>query len=91
MEIIRAPGTNHDFGAPADMQDGSCDALPVVIHKNEHGTWAQSIWQPSLEERAALAEGHPLVLNIRISGEPGVPPGHPVVALGVMANLSELV
>lgn len=91
MEIIRAPGTNHDFGAPADMQDGSCESLPVVLHSNEHGTWAQSIWQPSEGERAALAAGAPLALNIRVSGEPGLPPGHPVVALGVMKNPSELV
>lgn len=92
MEIIRAPGTNHDFGAPADMQDGSCDSLPVVLFTNNHGTWAQSTWKPSDEERAYLAAGHPLVLHVRIGGGPaGEPIGHPVVALGVVKNASELV
>lgn len=80
MEIIRHPATNHVFGAPSDMQDGSCEALPVVLVGDEHGTWALSYWKLGTEQVAALAAGSAIQLGVRLGGDGG---SHPVVSMGV--------
>lgn len=80
MEIVRHPQTNHSFGAPADMQDGSCAALPVVIASDGYGTWAYSFWKPDAEELAALQAGGAIQLGVRLGGDGG---SHPVVSMCV--------
>jgi hypothetical protein len=80
MDIVRHPNTNHDFGAPPDMQDGSCENLPVVLVRNEHGTWACSYWKPSGQELEALAAGGAIQLGVRLGGDDG---SHPVVLMAV--------
>lgn len=90
MEIRKHPRTNHNFGAPADMQDGSCATLPVILHTDEHGTWAQSFFRLTAQELELINAGHSVVLEIRVGGgAPGEPVGHPVVALGVTAETTE--
>lgn len=89
MEIRKHPNCNFDFGAPADMQDGSCATLPVILYTDAAGTWAQSFFQPNAEQLAALNAGGALTLFVRTSGEPGLPPGHPVVGLGVTSDATE--
>jgi hypothetical protein len=78
MDIVRHPKTNHSFGAPADMQDGSCESLPVVIAKDEYGTWACSYWKPSGQELEALNAGGAIQLGVRLADH-----SHPVVSMGV--------
>lgn len=76
MHIRKHPSNNGNFGAPNDMQDGSCAGLPVTTTRDEYGIWHNSFWKPTAAELAALNAGGSLVLQIR-------GPGHPVVALGV--------
>lgn len=78
MEIQRHPSCTLDIGAPSDMQDGSCSALPVAVHTDEYGTWGTSFWKPCQEELDALNNGGAVFLQVRASGRQ-----HPVVALGV--------
>jgi hypothetical protein len=80
MDIVRHPQTNHDFGAPPDMQDGSCATLPVVLLKDEYGIWACSYWKPDAAELAALQAGSSVQLGVRLGGDDG---SHPVVSMGV--------
>lgn len=74
MEIYHHPACTHTLGAPADMQDGSCDALPVAYQDTEHGRFAVSFWLPSAEELAELNAGQPVALGVRAVGRQ-----HPVV------------
>jgi hypothetical protein len=80
MDIVRHPQTNHDFGAPPDMQDGSCASLPVVLYQDQYGLWALSFWKPSAEEIATLAAGGAIQLGVRLGGDGG---SHPVVSMGI--------
>lgn len=84
MEIIKHSATNHTFGAPADMQDGSCSALPVILTENREGVWAYSFWKPDQEELAQLALGAVIQLGVRIGGD-GL--SHPVVSLAVNGGM----
>lgn len=80
MEIVKHPQTNHAFGAPGDMQDGSCETLPVILTQNEYGLWACSYWKPSPVEIAALQGGCAIQLGVRLGGDGG---SHPVVSMCV--------
>jgi hypothetical protein len=80
MEIFNHPACTHTIGAPSDMQDGSCDALPVLYHENEHGVFAWSFWKPSVEELSALNAGGTVALGVRAVGRQ-----HPVVSMAVGA------
>jgi hypothetical protein len=76
MEIINHPACTHSLGAPADMQDGSCEALPVAYQETDHGVFALSFWKPTPEELADLNSGRAIVLGVRAVGRQ-----HPVVFL----------
>lgn len=77
MKIINHPDCTHPLGAPSDMQDGSCDALPVMYQTTEHGQFAVSFWQPDPDDLAELLAGGGINLWVRAPGRQ-----HPVVALG---------
>jgi len=77
MKIINHPACTHQLGAPSDMQDGSCDALPVMYQDTEHGQFAVSFWQPEPDDLAELLAGGGINLRVRAPGRQ-----HPVVALG---------
>lgn len=77
MKILNHPACTHQLGAPSDMQDGSCDALPVMYQTTEHGTFAVSFWQPDADDLAELLAGGGINLWVRAPGRQ-----HPVVALG---------
>jgi len=89
MDIHKHPRCNHSFGAPPDMLSEQCAALPVILFEDVDGRWAQSFFKPTEEELAALNQGAAISLFVRVSGEPGLPPGHPVVALAVCPELTE--
>lgn len=78
MEIIRHPACTHSLGAPADMQDGSCESLPVFQHDSGHGIFTYSFWRPSAGELEVLKAGGMLMLGVRTLRE-----AHPVVSLSV--------
>lgn len=78
MEIIRHPKTTRDIGAPSDMQDGSCESLPVIDVQTEHGIFVCSYWLPNAEELAALNAGGAVQLGVRAAGRQ-----HPVVSMMV--------
>jgi hypothetical protein len=77
MKIINHPLCTTTIGAPADMQDGSCDALPVLYTADTHGLWAVSFWMPDAAELAMLNAGGGINLYVRAVGRQ-----HPVVGLG---------
>lgn len=77
MKILNHPACTHQLGAPSDMQDGSCDALPVMYQTTEHGQFAVSFWQPEPDDLAELLAGGGINLWVRAPGRQ-----HPVVALG---------
>jgi hypothetical protein len=78
MEILEHPLCTLRIGAPSDMQDGSCDPLPVAMHTDQHGTWSISFWKPDAAEIAQLQAGGTIALWVRAVGRQ-----HPVVAVGV--------
>lgn len=80
MNIYQHPACTAFIGAPSDMQDGSCDALPVAIQTDEHGTWSVSFWKPEPAELARLNAGGAVSLHVRAHGRQ-----HPVVAVGAQA------
>jgi hypothetical protein len=82
MEFIKHPLCTDSIGAPSDMNDGSCAALPVAYRKDEHGTWAVSFWKPGDGDLQYLLTGGGIALHVRASGRQ-----HPVVAMGVWRDV----
>jgi hypothetical protein len=77
MEIVSNSYCTKILGAPADMPEPACQALPVMETKDEHGTWSVSFWKPSDLELAELNAGGCLTLWVRATDD-----DHPVVGLG---------
>jgi hypothetical protein len=84
MDIQRHPSCTHELGAPSDMQDGSCSALPVAYQETEYGTFALSFWKPDAAELAALNAGGAVVLGVRAIGRQ-----HPVVFMTATPEATE--
>lgn len=78
MRPIKTPLCNFTFTAPASAEPGSVGDL----HCHRGDGFTMSWWQPSNEERAALAMG--AIVQFQVMGH-----GHPVVSLGVTAPQSE--
>lgn len=65
MNPSKIQGANAALGAPEDWdadKQGECATLPVRINA-EAGT-IESAWEPSDEEKAAIAAGRPVILTI---------------------------
>lgn len=77
MKIVKHPACTEVIGAPADMQDGSCEGLPVMYQTTEHGQFAVSFWQPEPDDLAELLAGGGIALHVRAAGRQ-----HPVVMVG---------
>jgi hypothetical protein len=75
MKGIHFEGVNKLFGAPKgwdEAKDGPCLTLPTRSSILENGlVMVQSVWQPTADERKALAAGHNLVLTV-LGGQPPV-------------------
>jgi hypothetical protein len=76
MEIFHHPACTHNLVAPSDMQDGSCEALPVMYEETPHGVFAVSFWKPTADELKSLNSGSAIALGVRAVGRQ-----HPVVWL----------
>lgn len=85
MEIFNHPVCTVSIGAPSDMQDGSCNALPCLVTKDEYGMWVNSFWKPDMDELVALINGGSVRLQVRCSTK-----NHPVVAVSVAFKPEEL-
>jgi hypothetical protein len=72
MKPITFPEQTSVLGPPAGMSPEECGPLPIAWG---NGVFV-SCWQPSHEERVALAAGAPIYLRV-------VGPAHPPVALTV--------
>lgn len=81
MEIFNHPFCEQELGAPADMQDGSCDSLACTTYSDQYGDWTVSFWKPTAEELNILNEGGCVQLFVRATGDQ-----HPVVALGAFPS-----
>lgn len=77
MNIVKHPLCTHSIGAPADMPEPTCSALPVATYKDEHGHWTVSYWLPTAAELLDLNKGSCVALHVRASGRQ-----HPVVSMG---------
>lgn len=84
MIIQRHRECVESIGAPSDMQDGSCGALPVIYVRDDNGVWANSFWKPDATELAALNAGGAVVLMVRAVGRQ-----HPVVYLATTSDATE--
>jgi hypothetical protein len=63
VKPITTRRTNHNFGPPPNVTDGSIGDLPCEIVDHDDGTREiVSVWELSDEERQAIANG----LNIRL-------------------------
>lgn len=80
MQPVAHPTNNMQLGAPVDWDQskGSCEPLGVTLAEVEGLRCMASYWQPDEAERAALAQGKPVILFVYSLS-------HPVVALGVEA------
>lgn len=78
MKILTHPLCNTSIGAPTDMQDGSCETLPVHQMRDNHGQWSVSFWEPNADELAVLNAGGSIALHVRAVGRQ-----HPVVGMSV--------
>jgi hypothetical protein len=78
MEIFNHSLCTKSLGAPADMPEPDCSALPVVEQITEFGTWSVSFWKPSADEIMVLSEGGTIALWVRAQDD-----NHPVVGVGV--------
>lgn len=79
MELRNHPAFTRIFGKPQDWneaENGPCGALSVCDIVSDGKKFMESLWTPTDEERAAIANGAPVVLWV--SGT-----AHPVVALCV--------
>lgn len=77
MLPVRTANTNHSFGPPIGVTDGSIGDLPCEIRDDADGRWIRSVWQLSDEERAAIAAGATIELDVAWIG------GFPPVALNI--------
>ena len=75
MKTVDFMGANKTLGAPAGME-ADCDPLPVHCD----GVRCVSCWEPTPEERAAIAAGQPIYLYV-FSGQT-----QPPVALAVLTH-----
>lgn len=81
MDILKHPLCTSSIGAPADMPEPACSALPCTFREDEHGKWTVSFWQPSADELVQLFAGGAIALRVRASGRQ-----HPVVGMGVQPS-----
>ena len=76
MDIINHPSCTKMLGAPEDMPEPNCNALPVAEVTDKWGAWSVSFWQPTPDELTILAEGGTISLWVRAQND-----AHPVVGL----------
>ena len=77
MKPIKVASSNHNFGPPPNVADGSIGDLPCEIVGYDDGCYVYSVWQPSEAERKAIANGQNVRLGVGWIG------GFPPVSLGV--------
>jgi hypothetical protein len=80
MKPIKTALSNYNFGPPpnADELGVPIGDLPCQFPVNENGfNQVVSVWEPSAEERAAIAAGHNIRLGVGWLGQ------FPPVSLGV--------
>lgn len=77
MKPIKTEHSNHNFGPPPNVTDGSIGDLPCQIVDEDGYREIVSVWEPSKAEREAIANG----LNIRLGV--GWIGAFPPVSLGV--------
>ncbi len=78
MNRTQHPSNTNVLGAPVDWSQETlpCGALAITACKIEGASAMKSWWQPTPEERAAIANGARVVLSV-------IGTCHPPVAIGV--------
>lgn len=77
MNSVTFPQVNHTFQRPENMSDGECGSLPVHVTPMDLGagriyTSITSCWEPTPEERKAIAEGGKIWLTVLGPAQPPV-------------------
>lgn len=77
MKPIKPSNSNFTYTAPPGMDN--CEDLHVYVQHHDGCRIISSVWEPSPEERALIARGGNIQLNV--FGE-----GHPVVSLQALGE-----
>lgn len=64
MNPIQFPQANTIMRAPPSMAEGLCND----VHAHSNGEICVTLWQPTPEERAAIAAGAPIYLSVHMAG-----------------------
>lgn len=76
MNPITTAETNHTFGPPPGQED-RIGSLPVCREVTELGLFHYAVYEPTPQERRAIAEGQNIQLGVGWIG------GFPPVSLGI--------
>lgn len=77
MRVIQTAETNHNFGPPRG-KEGEIGNLPCAFPvETEHGIFTYAVYEPTADERRAIAEGSNIRLGVGWIG------GFPPVSLGI--------
>jgi hypothetical protein len=69
MQFVSFPEANRNLGAPKGMSPKEVGTLPVYAD----GQQCISCWQPTEQEREAIAAGLPVYLGVLVSNDPNRP------------------
>lgn len=64
MKPVKTLSSNHNFGPPIGVTDGSIGDLPCEMLDEQGRRYVRSIWKPSDEEREWLASGKLIELDV---------------------------
>lgn len=77
MRPIKTLLSNHNFGPPTNVTDGSIGDLPCEIVETDRGRYVYSVWELSDDDRQGIANGWNIRLGVGWIG------GYPPTSLGV--------
>lgn len=77
MRPVKTKNSNHNFGPPKGVTDGSIGDLPCEIVETDLGRYVYSVWELSSAEKVAIANGQNIRLGVGWIG------GYPPTSLGV--------
>ena len=64
MEAVKTAESNHNFGPPQGYSESQIGNLPCCFEETEYGRFVFSVWEPTPEERQAIANGQNIRLGV---------------------------
>ena len=81
MDIYQHSNCVGIIGKPEDLQDGSCNPLPISRYADQNGQWVVSYWKPNKEELELLKNGGTIAVHIKSTAI-----DHPVIGLEALPH-----